>query len=101
MNESILNVSIEDLCKNEDINQTLVMEVVEFGIARPVEGNTIQDWKFDTSTVHWLKKAIRLNRQLEIDWVGVAMVIELLKQREALEYENHILQRQLARFLES
>jgi chaperone modulatory protein CbpM len=51
--------------------------------------------------VHWLKKFIRLNRELEIDWVAVSMVIELLKQKEQLKQENQNLQRQLERFLKA
>jgi chaperone modulatory protein CbpM len=49
--------------------------------------------------VHWVKKAIRLNQELEIDWVAVALVLELLKQKAQLQRENQELQHQLARFI--
>lgn len=99
MSETILKISLSELCEAEEISQEIIIEVVEYGIALPLSGKAAEEWIFDTTNVHWLKKAIRLNRELEIDWVAVAMVIELLKQNEQLQHENQQLQRQLARFL--
>ena len=99
MSETILKISLSELCEAEQINEELIIEIVEYGIAQPVAGKTVEEWIFDPTSVHWLKKAINLNRELEIDWVAVAMVIELLKQKEHLIRENQNLQRQLARFL--
>lgn len=99
MSKVIWNISFNELCQSTHINEELVISVVEYGIAEPVAGQSSQDWLFDSTNVHWLKKAIRLSRELEIDWVAVAMVIELLKQKEALERENQLLQQQLARLL--
>ena len=99
MSETILRISLSELCEAEQINEELIIEVVEYGIAKPVAGQTVDEWIFDPNSVHWLKKAISLNRELEIDWVAVAMVIKLLKQKERLQLENQNLQRQLARFL--
>lgn len=101
MSETILKISLNELCEAEQISQDIIIEVVEYGIAAPVVGKTVDEWAFDPTSVHWLKKAIRLNRELEIDWVAVAMVIELLKQKEQLKQENQNLQRQLERFLKA
>jgi chaperone modulatory protein CbpM len=99
MPDPILKVSVAELCETDFISETLIVEVVEYGIATPIDGSHTHDWVFDTNSVHWLKKAIRLSIEMEIDWVAVAMVIELLKQKEALERENQHLQQQLQRFL--
>lgn len=98
MSDTLLIISFEELCEAEQISQALVNEVIDYGIAEPISGNSSHDWIFDTGSVHWLKKAIRLNRELEIDWVAVAMIIDLLKQKEALQAKNEYLQRRLARF---
>lgn len=97
--ESFLKITVSELCEAESIDETLLVQVVEYGIAQPVAGQNSQDWIFDTSSVHWLKKAVRLYQEMEIDWVAVAMVIELLKQKESLLKENQHLQEQLQRFL--
>lgn len=100
MTEGFLKISMSELCEAEHIDQQVVVEVVEYGIAAPVEGNSANEWIFDTTSVHWLKRAIRLYVDLEIDWISIAMVIELLKQKERLISENQQLQGQLQRFVQ-
>jgi chaperone modulatory protein CbpM len=43
---------------------------------------------------------VRLHSDLEIDWVAVAMVIDLLKRNAALEKQNQRFEQQLRRLLE-
>jgi chaperone modulatory protein CbpM len=98
MSETILRITSEELCQSKHITHELVVEVVDYGIVEPILGSGQDDWIFDPASAHWLKKAIRLYHELEIDWVAVAMVIELLKQKESLEAQNELLQRRLQRF---
>ena len=59
----------------------------------------MDDWSFDAGSAHWMQRAIRLHRDLEIDWVAVAMLIDLLREREKLHRENRALRQRLGRFL--
>jgi len=93
----MLIISVQELCQSQHIQQDFIIEIVEYGIAEPIKGNSAQEWVFDTTSVPWLKKAIDLHRELEIDWFAVAIIIELLKQKEALASENMRLQRRLGR----
>ncbi|MEH6556264.1 MAG: chaperone modulator CbpM [Oceanicoccus sp.] len=100
MNDVLLKISLQELCQCEGLTEPLIVEVVSHGIAEPAEGHTVADWVFDTSSVRWLQKAVRLYYDLDIDWVAVAMVIDLLQQKEALEERNRYIERQLNRLLE-
>tara|TARA_R110002049_G_scaffold70521_27_gene182190 strand:- start:502 stop:807 length:306 start_codon:yes stop_codon:yes gene_type:complete len=100
MSELVFSVSVHELCQCEEFTQQVIVEVVEHGIAQPVAGQDVVDWVFDTTSVHWLRKAVRLHADLEIDWVAVAMVIDLLRKNEALEKQNQLIEQQLRRFLE-
>jgi|AntAceMinimDraft_5_1070358.scaffolds.fasta_scaffold01716_4 chaperone modulatory protein CbpM len=100
MTELVLSISLHELCQCEGLSQQLIVEVVDHGIAQPVAGQSVVDWVFDTTSVHWLRKAVRLHDDLEIDWVAVAMVIDLLRQKEALEKRNQCFEQQLKRFLD-
>jgi chaperone modulatory protein CbpM len=73
--------------------------MVQYDIARPVAGTSIEDWVFDANAAHWLKKALRLQRDLDLDWVAVAMLVDLLRERERLDRENRRLRQRLGRFL--
>ena len=98
MTDTLLIISFDELCQSEQINQEIIIEVVDYGIAEPVSGSSAQEWIFDTTSVHWLKKAIQLHDELEIDWVAVAMIVELLKQQENMKAEIETLQRRLDRY---
>ncbi|MDN4502680.1 chaperone modulator CbpM [Alteromonadaceae bacterium BrNp21-10] len=99
MTEATFQITVRELYTVEYINPEVVTSVVEFGIVQPIDGNNANDWIFDTNSVHWLKKAIRLYLDLEIDWVAVCMVIDLLRQKDQLQRENAQLTAQLQRFI--
>jgi chaperone modulatory protein CbpM len=103
MTDPTFSISFYELCQLEGIESQLVIEIVEYGIVMPLNkgtGEASEDqWLFDTGSVHWLKKALRLHQDLEIDWVAVAMVIDLMQEKEALQKENEAYQRQLKRFI--
>jgi chaperone modulatory protein CbpM len=92
-------MALDELCLSIGIHQDTIIEVVEYGIATPLEGNTLSEWVFDLESAHWIKKAIKLNQQLQIDWVATAMVIELMRQKQQLEKENTQLKSRLNRLL--
>ena len=99
MTDPISIITFNELCQFEGISEQIIIQVVEYGIAEPLEGkDTATSWIFDTKSVYWVKKAIRLHDDLEIDWVAVAMVIDLLQQNENLQNENQSVKQQLGRF---
>ncbi len=100
MIQTLSNVSLSELCQLECIESEIIIEIVEYGIVEPIEGSDTPDWVFETSSVHWIKKAVRLYQDLEIDWVAVALVIDLMQQKESLQRENERFQQQLRRFVE-
>ena len=98
MTDIVMSISLHELCQYEGLSEQLIVEVVDHGIAQPVTDAKTVDWVFEATSVHWLRKAVRLHDDLDIDWVAVAMVIDLLKQNEALQRQNEYFQHQLRRF---
>lgn len=100
MTDVALRMSLHELCQYDGLDEQLIVEVVEHGIAQPIAGRSVVDWEFETATVFWVRKAVRLHSDLEIDWVAVAMVIDLLKRNAELEKRNQCFEQQLRRLLE-
>ena len=100
MADMVLSISTQELCQFQGFSQQLIIEVVDHGIAQPVTGKDVVDWVFDTTSVRWLQKAVRLHYDLELDWISVAMVIDLLQENESLRTRNQYLEQQLNRFLD-
>ena len=100
MKRTVSIISLSELCQLEDIENEIIIEIVEYGIVKPIEDAETADWVFETSSVYWIKKAVQLYQDLEIDWLAVALLIELMQQRDTLQKENEFFQQQLRRFLQ-
>ncbi len=78
--ESLTSV---ELCRFCDADETWVTELVEYGVLDP-EGRSFQEWHFRGANIVRAKKARRLQRDFGINIAGVAMVLDLLHEREQL-----------------
>jgi chaperone modulatory protein CbpM len=96
---NLIQMTVSELCECEGVSSTVVVQLVENDIAHPVMGKQVEDWVFDSNGVIWVKKAIRLHRDLELDWLAVATLIDLLRDRDRLARENRALKLRLQRFL--
>jgi chaperone modulatory protein CbpM len=105
MSDTLFSISFKELCQVEGIEGELIIEIVEYGIVMPINKHSEQvryeQWLFDTGAVPLIKKALRLRQDLEIDWIAIAMVIDLMQEKEVLQKENECYQRQLRRFIEN
>ena len=85
-------LTVQDLCRFCDADETWVIELVEHGVLEPV-GTSVRTWRFQGVNISRAKKARRLNRDLGLDTSGVAVVLDLIEQRDAalrrlLHYEG-------------
>ncbi len=78
--ESLTSV---ELCRFCHADETWVTELVEYGVLDP-EGRTFSEWNFHGVNIIRAKKARRLQRDLGINTPGVAMVLDLLHERDQL-----------------
>lgn len=99
MISEVMRITVRELTERQGISRAVLLELVEYEIARPLEGTGPDEWIFDADSAHWMKRAVRLQRDLEIDWVAVAMLVDLLRERERLRGENRALRQRLNRFL--
>ena len=78
--ESLTSV---ELCRFCDADEAWVTELVEYGVLEP-EGRSFQEWHFRGVNIVRAKKARRLQRDFGINMAGVAMVLDLLHEREQM-----------------
>ncbi|MEH6832440.1 MAG: chaperone modulator CbpM [Sulfitobacter sp.] len=76
-------LSLEDLCRFCQAEETWVVELVEYGVLEPI-GSTRGNWRFVGTSIVRAKKAHRLNRDLGVNTAGVALVLDLLEERDAI-----------------
>jgi chaperone modulatory protein CbpM len=99
MNESGYYLTLTEVTQSTHVSVETVVTIVEQGIVRP-RGGRPTEWQFEPPMVATLQRACRLQRDLELDWAGVALALELLEELEQLRADNQRLRRQLACLLE-
>lgn len=91
------NLSLNELCEITVVSKDAIIEIVEHGIIEP-QGGDPESWLFDTRMLITTRKAVRLYRDLEIDWAGIAFALSLIDELEQLREEKKHLTMRLSRF---
>jgi chaperone modulatory protein CbpM len=92
-----MQLNIHEFCQYAELPQTVLLEIVDHGIIEP-RGSSPEQWLFDANALAIVKRAFRLQAELQIEWAGVALALQLLDELEQLRAENSHLRRRLARF---
>lgn len=98
INHQVLHLSMKEVCQMADITTEALIEIVEQGIV-DASGEAPESWSFGARAVSIAKKAVRLHNDLDIDWAGIALALELLDEMEQLRAENKMLKQRLDRFI--
>ena len=89
--------SLEDLCRRTHLDEGFVIECVEHGVTH-VAGGEVLAWRFSMSAIMRLQKAWRLHRDLELQVGSLALVLDLLEERDQLLQEIEGLRARLGRW---
>lgn len=87
--ESFKLTDIVTLCHVEEMQ---IIELVEYGILEPT-GEAQQNWEFSAKNLARAQKAFRLQKDLEINLAGIAMILELLDELTLLRQKIQLLER--------
>lgn len=99
MNDHNVELDLNDVCDAVELPRNTFIKMVEYGIVE-LRGETPTEWSFDLTMVSIARRAVRLRRDLKLNWSAVALVIELIEEREQLQAENELLNQRLQRFLQ-
>lgn len=78
-----LEFSLHQICRYCDLESEQVVEMVTEGIVEP-RGDRPVNWRFNGYMLKRVQIATRLQRDLEINMPGVAVIIDLLNELEEL-----------------
>jgi chaperone modulatory protein CbpM len=78
-----VHLSLTEFCQACSSRTEWVIELVEEGILEP-SGEESSRWSFPGNSLSKAQRARRLQHDLEINLAGVALVLELLDEIEAL-----------------
>ncbi len=82
-----LVLTLRDLCNACGVHAELVIEMVEEGVLQP-RGRAPTEWQFTGTAVTRAQKALRLARDLRVNWPGAALALDLLDEIERLRRDR-------------
>lgn len=91
--------TLREFCERGDVHAEFVIKLVNYGVISPVSEGEITDWSFDLPALARLRKAQRLQRDLDINVPGLAMSLDLLDDVQQLRREVERLNRQLRQLM--
>ena len=94
----IVQLDMAEFCEAADLSDVYVIEIVEHGILEP-QGTQPREWRFTDYELTLAKRAAKLRRDLELEWEGVALALDLLEEVQELRAENRMLRQRLARLV--
>jgi chaperone modulatory protein CbpM len=89
--EDIVELTLDDLCRGCSAQADSIIELVSEGVIDSTSLQTNQppeQWRFTGFHLHRAKVAMRLHRDLGVNFAGVALALQLLDEIRALK-ENH------------
>lgn len=91
--------SLTEVCERSGVHTEFIVELVEYGIISPVEQTSDRQWAFDVQALARLRRAQRLQQDLNLNLPGVALSLELLDDLQRLRHQVGILDQQLKQLL--
>jgi chaperone modulatory protein CbpM len=95
----IVELDMKQFCQASNIPAAYVIEIVEHGILEP-QGRKPDEWLFDDHALIIARRAARLQHELELEWEGVALALNLLEEVDHLRAENRMLKQRLGRLVQ-
>ncbi|MFJ7314146.1 chaperone modulator CbpM [Pseudomonas sp. NPDC098747] len=94
----IVQLDMAEFCEAADLSDVYVIEIVEHGILEP-QGALPREWRFSDYELALAKRAAKLRRDLDLEWEGVALALDLLEEVHELRAENRMLRQRLGRLV--
>ncbi len=79
--------TLHELCSACGVHAELVIEMVEEGVLEP-RGRAPSEWHFTGRAVIRAQKALNLARDLNVNWPGAALALDLLEEIEQLRLDR-------------
>ncbi|MCE0463109.1 MULTISPECIES: chaperone modulator CbpM [Pseudomonas] len=98
MNNPIVELNLTEFCEAAALADVHVIEIVEHGILEP-HGNAPAEWRFTDYELVLARRAAKLRQDLDLEWEGVALALDLLEEVQQLRTENRMLKQRLGRLV--
>ena len=86
--EDITELTLDDLCRACAAHADIIIELVSEGVidsTHPATNEAPEHWRFTGLHLHRAKVALRLHRDLGVNFAGAALALELMDELQVLK----------------
>ena len=83
-------LSFDELCRMCHVQADRIFAMVEQGLIEPF-GASPNEWHFSANDFRRTRTALRLQKDLEINLAGIAIILDLLDEMRIMEHKIKIL----------
>ena len=76
--------TLHEFCNACGVRRQLIVEMVQEGVIEPAR-ETGSEWQFHGHALVRAQRALRLVRDLDVNWAGAALALDLLDEIERLK----------------
>lgn len=86
--------SLQEICQSMQSDTEFIIQCIDYGLT-DVQGENAEEWRFSVSAIVRLQRAYRLQRDLDINFTGLGVVLDLLDDIEDLRTQLKKAQKKL------
>lgn len=86
--------TLREICQRINLDEEFVVQCVDYGITEVTTGRAAE-WRFSPGAIRRLQRAWRLQRDLEINFTGLGVVLDLLDDIEDMRHQIAVLEKRL------
>lgn len=90
--ENDVSISLTELCEICGVSSNYISDLIAYEIIHP-QGKTPRDWTFNLRELQRIKRAVRLQRDLDVNLAGIAILLDLLDEMDRLRIHSNVLER--------
>ncbi len=81
--DETIEISLGDICRICEVHAEEIIEMVNEGVLTP-RGQAPETWRFSGTALHRARRALRLQRDLQVNLAGAALALDLMEELEGL-----------------
>jgi chaperone modulatory protein CbpM len=83
--EEQIDITVDQVCALCRVERTQIVHLVEEGVIDPMQpASAVAQWRFSGAALARARRAVRLQRELELNPAAAALVLDLLDEIAAL-----------------
>ncbi len=84
---------LKELAERAHVQSAFIIDMIDYGLLEP-KGHSVESWYFTIKDLDKLQKALRLQKDLDINLPGISLAIDLMDELDQLREKLNRLEKE-------